>query len=224
MGCHELDCEWRGKRLRVVTYGGLRARRQLWIDAELVDEVSSTPWPLRYPLLCARVEVDGEFHDVDVVHERRPLTPRGDGNTAPLVKILVDGAVVYGDAYAGPRLLIEPRIWARVRARGFWAYTIAESPRGVLWLAPVILLLLLQGLELRPTIVFVSLSSLIAFIVMPFCVWLTNEARWRSRDRLLESAQTRAAIRKLGAGSVSTAASLPGPVDTGGRVALPERA
>ena len=222
MGCHELDCEWRGKQLRVVTYGGLRSRRQLWIDNELADEVSSTPWPLRYPLLCARVEVNGEFHDVDVVHERRPLALRRAVDAAWGVKILVDGDVVYGDAYASPRLLIEPRIWTRVHARGFWAYAIAESPRGVLWLAPAILLLLLQGLELGPTIVLVSLASLIAFIVMPSCVWLSNEARWRSRQRLLQSAQTHAAARRHSA-ALRSEESL-ASVEADRRVALPERA
>lgn len=201
MGCHELDCEWAGKRLRVVTYGGFRARRQLWIDAELADELSTTPLPLRYPLLCARVEVGGEFHDVDVVHERIP----GLGSAPPVVKILVDGQVIHGDQYAGPRLLIEPRIWGRVRSRGFLAYAVAELPRGVLWLVPAILVLLLLSLELYPTIGLVSLFSVLAFVALPLCIWLINEGRWRSRARRLES-------------------SLPGAVDTDGRVALPERA
>jgi len=181
MGCHELDCEWSGKRLRVVTYGGLRARRQLWIDAELADEVSATPLPFRYPLLCARVEVDGEFHDVDVVHE--PM--RALGSTPPQVRILVDGEVIHGDDHTGPRLMIEPKIWERIRARGFGAYAIAEAPRGVLWLVPGILLLLLQDLELRPTLGLVLLFTFLAFVALPLLVWLRNERRWRSREHLL---------------------------------------
>jgi len=187
MGCHELQCEWTGKRLRVVTYGGLRGRRQLWVDAELADEVSSTPLLLRYPLLCARVEVDGAFHDVDVVHERVSTI----GSAPPVVKVLVDGEVIHGDAYSARRVLIEPRIWGRVRSRGFSAYAVAESPRGVLWLVPAILLLLLQSLELYPTIGLVSLFAVIAFVALPFSVWRINERRWRSRARLLESAESR---------------------------------
>lgn len=219
MGCHELYCEWSGKRLRVVTFGGLRARRQLWIDAELADEVSAARLPFRYPLLCARVEVHGEFHDVDVVHgQSRPVVSR-----PPLVTVLVDGEVIYGDEYAGPRLLIEPRIWGRVRVRGFWAYAMAESPRGVLWLVPAILVLLLQGFELSPTIGLVSLCTVLAFVGLPLCIWLVNQRRWRSRARLLESAQTRAQFRKLEPASLE-AQSLSSAVDTDRRVALPERA
>jgi hypothetical protein len=171
--------------LRVVTYGGLRARRQLWIDAELADEVSATPLPFRYPLLCARVEVDGELHDVDVVHE--PL--RAIRSMPPQVRILVDGEVIHGDEHAGSRLLIEPKIWVRIRARGFAAYAIAESPRGVLWLAPAILLLLLQDLELRPTVGWVLLCTLLAFVALPLFVWLRNEKRWRSREHLLQGSK-----------------------------------
>lgn len=185
MGCHKLDCEWAGRRLQVVTYGGLRARRQLWIDAELADEVSATPLPFRYPLLCARVEVDGEFHDVDVVHEGR----RAIGSTPPQVRILVDGELIHGDENTGPRLMIEPKIWARIRARGFGSYAIAESPRGVLWLVPAILLLLLQDLELRATVGLVLLFTLLALVALPLFVWLRNERRWRSREHLLRDSK-----------------------------------
>lgn len=190
MGCHQVDCEWGGKRLRVLTYGGLRARRQLWIDAELADEVSSIPLSFRYPLLCARVELDGQLHDVDVVHERT----RAVGSKAPRVTILVDGEVIHGDEHARRRLLIEPKIWGRVRARGFWAYAIAESPRGVLWLVPAIVGVLLLGLELRATIALVGLLSTLAFVALPLSVWLRNERRWRSRELLLGTAKKPALI------------------------------
>lgn len=190
MGCHQVDCEWGGKRLRVLTYGGLRARRQLWVDAELADEVSPTPLSFRYPLLCARVEVDGELHDVDVVHERI----RAVGSRPPRVTILVDGDVIHGDPHARRRLLIEPRIWRRVRSRGFWAYAIAESPRGVLWLVPAIVGVLLLGLELRPTIALVALLTALALVALPLCVWHRNERRWRSREHLLGAAKKRASV------------------------------
>jgi len=190
MGCHQVDCEWGGKRLRVLTYGGFRARRQLWIDAELADEVSAAPLSFRYPLLCARVEVDGQLHDVDVVHE----PTRALGSRPPRVTILVDGEVIHGDEHARRRLLIEPRIWRRVRSRGFWAYAIAESPRGVLWLVPAIVGVLLLGLELRPTIALVCLLSALAFVALPLGIWLRNERRWRSREHLLGAAKKRAQV------------------------------
>lgn len=151
----------------------------MWVDSELVDETSSVPLSLRYPHLCARVEVDGLLHDIDVVSQ----TPAAVAKLP--VKILVDGEVVHGDAFGSPQSLIEPSVWARVRTRGFWAYALGESPKGILLLCPAIVALVLASFELGTTLLLGLLSTWAALVGVPLLTWFANERRWRMRQRRL---------------------------------------